>query len=345
MAATPLIESRDDDVKSAFITGINQPIEIRDVHVPGPGPDQVRIRVRASGVCGTDVHYWNGTLPITFPSVLGHEPVGEIDCVGPGVTTLKPGDRVGVPWVQAGCGRCGYCQQRRINFCSNQHTWMSLGGGHSEFMIANSQGCVLLPIALPYEIAAPMFCAGYTAMSGYRNAKPCPGDRIAVIGIGGLGHLAIQIAKARGHEVIAITSSKNKVAEARDLGADEVLLVQDHAGRELMEMGGVDIVLSTSNSMRLNSEVLSGIRPEGRFVSMAIAKEPICADPLLILDRQIAIIGSQQSGREDMVEILQLAADGKVHPKLEVYTLDEINAVMKRLAENQVRYRSVLNFQ
>lgn len=329
-------------MKAAYITGVREPIALRETAIPEPGPGQVRIRVHASGVCGTDAHYWRGILPIPFPSVLGHEPAGVVDAVGPGVTVVQAGDRVGVPWVQAGCGRCGYCQQRRINFCSNQHTWMSLGGGHAEFMIAHEDGCVELPAGLDWERAAPMFCAGFTVMSGYRNSRPRPGDRIAVVGIGGLGHLAVQIAKAHGHDVIAVTSSAAKRGEALELGADEVLVVRNHAGRELMNVGGADIVLSTSNNMRQNSEIVAGIRPEGRLVSMAIEKDPIQIDPLLLLDRQISVIGSQQSGREDIVEILELAAADKVKPKLELYRMEEINRVMQRLDEGLVRYRSVI---
>ena len=329
-------------MRAAYFTGPHQPIDIRDVTVPEPGPSQVRIRVHASGVCGTDVHYWNGTLPLPVPTVLGHEPVGTIDALGAGVTALRVGDRVGVNWVQAGCGRCLCCQQRRINFCQEQHTWVSLGGGHCDYMIAHAEGCTLLPDGLAWETAAPMFCAGYTVMSGYRNGKPKPGDRIAVIGIGGLGHLAVQIAKAHGHDVIAVTASEQKRAEALVLGADDVLVIREHAGNELMNMGGANVVLSTSNNMRHNGEILSGILPEGRLVSMAIDAAPIAIDPLLLLDRQISVIGSQQSGREDLVEILSLAAAGRVRPKLEVYALAEINAVMQRLSEGKVRYRSVL---
>lgn len=329
-------------MQAAYLTGVRQPFAFRDVPVPDPGPGEVRIRVMASGVCGTDTHYWTGELDIPMPSVLGHEPVGVIDATGPGVTHLQAGDRVGVSWVQEGCGRCAMCQRRKPDYCADQYNWMNLGGGHREYMIARAAGCTLLPDGLDWVTAAPLFCAGYTVMSGYRNAQAKPGDRIAVIGIGGLGHLLVQIAKAYGHEVIAVTSSDSKRAEAKTLGADEALVVQEHAGKELAAMGGADIVLSTSNNMAQNSAILAGIRHEGKLISMAISSDKIAVDPLHLLDHQITIRGSQQCGREDMVEILQLAAAGKVTPMIETYGLTEIDAVMVRLAEGKVRYRAVL---
>jgi D-arabinose 1-dehydrogenase-like Zn-dependent alcohol dehydrogenase len=329
-------------MKAVYFTGVKQPFEIKDVAVPEPGPGEVRLRTLASGVCGTDAHYWDGTLPLQTPWVLGHEPVGVVDAAGPGVTQLRAGDRVGVSWVQEGCGRCGWCQKRKPDYCDDQHSWMSLGGGHAEYMIARAAGCTLLPDGLDWAVAAPMFCAGYTIMSGYRNAEAKPGDRVGVIGIGGLGHIVVQVAKAYGHEVVAITGSENKRDEAKALGADEVLVVQDHAGKELAAMGGVDVVISTSNSMRHNSQAIEGIRHEGKLISLAISSDKMEVDPLFLLDHQITIRGSQQCGREDMVEILELAAAGKVKPMLETYPVDDVNAVMQRLTEGKVRYRAVL---
>lgn len=331
-------------MKSIYFNGPGQPFSWRDDPLPDPGPGEVRIRTWASGVCGTDVHYWNGALELQAPWVLGHEPVGVIDALGPGVTQLHVGDRVGVSWVQEGCGRCRTCQVGKPDYCASVHTWMDLGGGHRDYLIARAAGCTLLPEGLDWPLAAPLFCAGYTVMSGFRNARMRPGDRVAVAGVGGLGHLAIQIAKAFGHEVIGVTTRVDKRAEILGFGADEVLVIRDHAGRELMAMGGVDVVLSTTNAMRHNSQLLYGLRDEGKLVSMAISPDPIEADPLHLLSHQIALIGSQQSGRGDLVEILELAARGKVKPLVEIYAPEQINAVMERLEAGQVRYRAVLDF-
>jgi alcohol dehydrogenase/propanol-preferring alcohol dehydrogenase len=188
-----------------------------------------------------------------------------------------------------------------------------------------------------------MFCGGFSAMSAYRIAKPQAGDRIAVIGIGGLGHLALQVAKALGHEVVAITNSANKEKDAREMGADEVLVVKDHAGQDLQDMGGADIVLSFSPSMKQNSQVLQGLRPNGRLVTTAVSADPIQADPIPMLFKQTSIIGSAQNDIEDLIDILQLAAAGKVRPVLETYRTDEINTVIQRLMEGKVRHRAVIS--
>ncbi len=322
------------------------PLEQRVVAMPTPGPGEVRIRVHASGICGTDLHMWRGEFAVPTPVVPGHEPVGVIDALGAGVTTLQKGDRVGVSWVQAGCGRCAQCAAQRPRYCATPRTWARTGGGHAQWMLADARGVTRLPDALSFEHAAPLFCAGYTVMSGYRRAQPRPGDRVAVLGVGGLGHLALQIARALGHEVIAITSSESKRREALALGAHEVLAVREHAGRELAAIGGADIVLGTSSDLAQTSQVLTGLRPEGRLVTMALptgdgARE-LSVEPRVMLARQLSIVGAMQSERADLVELLALAAAGRVVPQLELFPIGQIGRAMSRLAERRVRYRAVL---
>lgn len=329
-------------MRAAQYTQPDAPLRLVDLPVPTPGPGQVLVRMKASGVCGTDIHVWHGHFPVTAPLVLGHEPVGVVEVLGAGVQGLKVGDRVGVSWVQRGCGACGQCQRHRELYCDAATTWMTLGGGHCEYMLAEARGCTLIPDGVDWAVAAPMFCAGYTVMSGYRNARAKAGERVAVVGIGGLGHLAVQVAKAMGHEVVAITGSADKRAEALSFGADEVLVVKEHAGLELAAMGGADVCLSTSNSMRHNSQVLAGLRHEGRLVTMAVGAEPIAVDPMLMLLKQLSVVGSMQDERQDMVEVLALVAAGKVKPKLELYGLDEINTLMERQRDGKVRYRGVV---
>jgi D-arabinose 1-dehydrogenase-like Zn-dependent alcohol dehydrogenase len=329
-------------MKAMVLTAVREPLVARDVPDPQPGPGQVRIRLHASGVCGTDVHVWHGDLPFPLPLTLGHEPAGVIDMVGAGVRALRVGDRAGVSWFQAGCGHCRYCQIRKVKFCATPKSWITNGGGYADYMIAEAEGCTLLPDKLSFESAAPLFCGGFSAMSAYRAAKSKPGDRIAVIGIGGLGHLALQVAKAMGHEAIAITNSPDKVQDAKAMGADEVLVVKDHVGKELEKMGGVDVVLSFSPSMKQNSEALEGLRPEGRLVTTAVGDGPIQGNSVQMLFRQTSIIGSAHNDPADLVEILELVAAGKVKPQLEIYSLAEINSVLARLAEGKVRHRAVL---
>jgi D-arabinose 1-dehydrogenase-like Zn-dependent alcohol dehydrogenase len=334
-------------MKAALLVANNEPFAIRDIPATEPGPGQVRIRMRASGVCGTDVHAWHGhlPLPIKLPAVIGHEPVGTIEKLGPGVTHLRVGDRVGVQWHQRGDGRCIYCQRGEPIYCQNVTTWVQLGGGHSELMIAEASGCTLLPDSISWEDAAPLFCAGFTVMSGYRNANPQTGDRVAVLGLGGLGHLAVQFAAALGHEVIAVTNSDDKRALAKELGAHEVLVVKQHAGNELMAIGGADIALSTGNSFKQAGEIVTGLRPGGRLIIMGVGGDALAPDPLTLLFRQISVKGSSQNRRSDLIEALDLVARGKVKPKLEVYPLDEVNKAMKRVEEGKARFRAVLRHE
>ena len=331
-------------MKAAVMTGARQPFEVRDVERREPGPGQVRLRLAASGVCGTDTHVWRGSyIKVPLPAVLGHEPVGVIEAVGAGVVGLALGDRVGVGWVQRGCGRCIHCARAREVYCPEPVTWEHNGGGFAQHMIAEATGCVKIPDALDWLGAAPMFCAGFTVMSGYRNAHPRPGDRIAILGTGGLGHLALQIAKTMGHEVIAITSSKDKAESLRGLGADHVVVIDQHAGRDLKAVGGADVILATSNDMKHTGQVLSGLRDGGTLVTMAVADDPFLVKPVLALTRQFTIKGSGQNERSDLVEVLDLAAAGRIKPLLEVYRLDEVNKVFERLDRGAVRYRAVFD--
>jgi D-arabinose 1-dehydrogenase-like Zn-dependent alcohol dehydrogenase len=327
-------------MRAAVITRLNQPWEFQDLPDPHPQEGQVVIRIEASGLCGTDVHVHRGHFPSPLPIVAGHEPVGTIVEVGPGVTALRVGDRVGVSWRQKGCGRCHACQAQRI-YCPNVQTWMNLGGGNSELMLAWAEGCTLLPDNLGFIEAAPIFCAGYTVLSGLRDGDPKPGERVAVLGLGGLGHLAVQYAKALGLETVALTGSDHKRDEARALGADLVVVAGQHAGRSLAAAGGADVIVSTTNSAAHVSQAFSALRPGGRLVNLGALDGPIQVDPTVLMFPDKRLIGSTQGPRSHLVEALALAAAGKVKPMIEQYPIDQVNEVRDRLAAGQVRYRAV----
>lgn len=326
-------------MKAAVVPAVNGKWEVREVPTPKPGPNQVLINIRASGLCYTDVHLTEGLMPLEFPRVLGHEPVGEVVAVGSGVKNRVPGDRVGVPWVQVGCGRCEWCQRGKTLFCANHvgtgiHSW----GSHAEYMVAYADSTALLPEGLSYEQAAPIFCAGYTVWSGLRWADPKPHERIAVAGVGGLGHLAVQYAKAAGFVTIAVSHSPDKDKLVRGLGADEV--VRDGAG--LREAGGADVVLGTSNSMEAMADTIQGLRPDGRLVLMGIEAKPLSVSPADVILKRLRIIGSQQNAPEYLYEALDFVAKGKVKVISETYKLDEIGRAYERVAEGKVRFRAVI---
>ena len=327
-------------MRAAVVPAVHAKWEVREVPTPKPGVNQVLIKIHASGLCYTDVHFTEGTLPINapFPCILGHEPVGEIVAVGDGVRTRKVGDRVGVPWLQASCGRCEWCGRGKPMFCPQQvGTGVGMPGGHAEYMVAYADATVLLPSGLSYEQAAPIFCAGYTVWSGLRFAEPKPHERIAVVGIGGLGHLGVQYAKAAGFETIAVTHSKDKERLVRDLGADSV--VAD--GQALRAAGGADVILATSNSYKATSEALNGLRPDGRMVLMGYDPHHLEVPGAILLTRG-RIIGSQQNGPEFLFEALDYAAKGKVKAIAETFPLGEIGRAYEKVAAGAVRFRAVI---
>jgi D-arabinose 1-dehydrogenase-like Zn-dependent alcohol dehydrogenase len=326
-------------MKAAIVPAANKTWVLKDVPTPAPGPNQVLLKIRASGLCYTDVHQTRGQLPGPFPRTLGHEPVGDIVAVGSAVTTRRVGDRVGVPWIQTSCGRCEWCLRGKPMFCAEGvGTGMQVAGGHAEYMLAHADATMLLPDGLSYEQAAPIFCAGYTVWSGLRWAAPQPGERVAVIGIGGLGHLALQYAKATGFHTIAVSHSPDKDRLVRDLGADDI--VRDGAG--LARAGGADVVLGTSNSVDAMADSIQGLRPDGRLVIMGFEAKPLTISPVDLIMKRVKIVGSQQNGREYLKEALDLVASGKVRVVTETYRLDEIEKAYARVEKGQVRFRAVV---
>jgi len=327
-------------LKALVIPKIKGKWEVKEIPTPEPGPTQVLIKIHASGLCYTDVHITEGQLPfpIEFPRTIGHEPVGEIVKVGDAVDFRKIGDRVGVPWIQKTCGRCEWCLRGKNLFCQQQMgTGISYQGSHAEYMIAEAAATVLLPDKITYEQAAPVFCAGYTVYSGLRLAEPKPHEKIAVLGIGGLGHLGIQYSKACGFETIAISHSPDKAELCYKLGAD--LVVKN--AEELKNSGGADVILATGNSNKAASESIAGLRPDGRLMIMGFDSQPIQVPPEILLSR-LRIIGSTQNSPEYLYEALDLVAKQKVKVMTETFSLDNIAEAYDKVVNGKVRFRAVI---
>ncbi len=326
-------------MKAAVVPAAHGKWQVKDVPTPKLQPGQVLIRIGASGICYTDVHITEGRLPTEFPRTIGHEPVGEIVEIGPGVTTRKVGDRVGVPWFQNSCGRCEWCMRGKPNFCANSiGTGIQTQGSHAEFMPAYAASTVLLPDGLSYEQAAPIFCAGFTVWSGLRWADPKPHERVAVVGVGGLGHLAVQYSKAAGFETIAISRSPDKDKAIKEMGAD--IVVRD--GQGLEDAGGADVILGTSNSNSAMADSVKGLRPDGRLIIMGVEAKPLEFSPFDFISKRMRVIGSTQNHPEHLYEALDLAAKGKVKVKTETYPLDEIGRAYERVVDGKVRFRAVV---
>lgn len=329
-------------MKAAILPSLNSKWEIQEIQTPKPSPNQVLIKINASGLCYSDVHLTEGGIPfpLNFPLILGHEPAGEIVEVGESVTTRKKGDRVGVPFLQKTCGRCEWCLRGKRIFCEQQQgTGVALNGGHAEYMLAYEDATMLIPNEISYEQAAPIFCVGYTVYSGLRAADPKPHDRIAIVGIGGLGHVGIQYSKAAGFHTIAITHSKDKEELAYSLGADLVV----NNGNDLKLNGGADIILVTSNSYKPAIEAFEGLRPEGRWVLMGISNEKLTIDPFSVALSRHQIIGSQQNSPEYLYEALDFVAKGKVKVMTETFSLENISEAYDKVANGKVRFRAVIH--
>jgi alcohol dehydrogenase len=328
-------------MKAAVVPEIHGKWQVKEVPTPEPSTNQVLIKIHASGLCYTDVHITEGHLPTSsFPRTIGHEPAGEIVKLGDGVITRKIGDRVGVPWVQASCKRCEWCLRGKAMFCQEQiATGINAPGSHAEYMVAFADATTLLPKEISYEQAAPVFCAGYTVWSGLRFADPKPHEKVAVLGIGGLGHLAIQYSKAAGFHTTAITHSKDKEELAMKLGADSVVNNGDALKQE--GGGGADVLLVTSNSYKAVGDALKGLRPDGRMVLMGFSGEPFMMTSEIIGNRW-RIIGSTQNGQEYLYEALDYVAKGKVKIIAESFALDDIAEAYEKVASGNVRFRAVI---
>jgi 2-desacetyl-2-hydroxyethyl bacteriochlorophyllide A dehydrogenase len=325
---------------------------VQEILTPQPGPGEVLIRVRACGLCRDDVAAARGELPFPMrivPAVPGHEPVGEVVDAGPGVTSRQVGDRVGTTWIRGTCGRCDYCRLGRpvsgtaaVRCDAPVATGFTVQGGQAEFMVVAADQTVLIPDALSNEHAAPLLCAGYTAWSAIRAADPKPHERVAVSGIGAIGHLALQYAQARGFETVAITTSPDKQELARRLGAD--LVVPD--GDQLHDVGGADVVIDTTPSHVAAARALGGLRVGGRLVLAGIdGQDGFCipvagTHPFFALDQKI--LGATHGGPELLRETLDIAASGKIEPLVETFAADDIAAAVEKVSKGEVRFRAVV---
>lgn len=334
-------------MKAVVMTGPNKPWEVREVPVPTIDPGQVLVKVHASGMCYTDVWATRGYGGDIYPQTPGHEVVGEVVEVGAGVHSRRVGDRVGTTWVQSSCGRCPYCRENRplsgqtaMNCDSPRTTGFAAQGGHAQYIAISAEGTVLLPDGLSYVDAAPMMCAGYTTWSGLRDANPQPREKVAVLGIGGLGHVALQLSKACGFETIAITHSADKHELAIQLGADRVV----SNGKELKEFGGADVLLVTTNDFSSAQEAVTGLRVDGRVVLCGLDfSQPfsISSEGVPFHMMRQRVIGSTHGGQHYLSEVLDLAAKGKVRPLVETFDLSQATEAYDRLASGKMRFRGV----
>ncbi|WP_395105539.1 alcohol dehydrogenase catalytic domain-containing protein, partial [Actinomadura sp. SCN-SB] len=335
-------------MKAAVISEVNAPWVLEDRPVPEIGPTDVLVRIHACAICGTDLWMANGPLSFNeFPLILGHEGVGEVVAVGEGVTKRKVGDRVGIPMTQKTCGVCDFCHEEHpISFvtamnCANPTlTGVTVDGAFAEYLAADANGTVLLPDGISYEDAAPTLCAGFTTWAALRKVDPKPGARIAVVGVGGLGHFAIQYAKAAGYHVTAVTHTAAKHDLARRLGADDV--VAD--GAALKEAGGADVIMHTSSSHAAVVDAMDGIKPWGKVVMMGVATDEMTLPAGPLTFQGYEVIGSAHNGLEYLVEALDLVARGAVRPMVDVYPKERVGEAYEAASNGRARFKAVVTF-
>ena len=336
-------------MKAAILREFKGPLTIEEVAQPRPEAHEVLIQVEACGVCHSDLHVadgdWPQLVPITKrPLILGHEIAGRVVAKGASVDQLEVGDRVGVPWVHWTCGECEFCREGNENLCVKQQiTGVTVDGGYTEFMKAPASHAVKIPEGLSYVEAAPLFCAGVTVYRALRQAKIQPGQRLAVFGVGGLGHLAVQMGQGLGAIVTAIDVSDEKLALARSLGASATL----NAGtvnvvKELRRAGGVHAALVTSAAKAAYDTAFPCIRPTGMLLVVGLPSESLCFPPIQMAAQEVRIQASSVGTRDDLRGVLAMAAARKVRCQTATRTLAQINEVLQQLRSGQVSGRLVL---
>ncbi|GAB1545393.1 alcohol dehydrogenase catalytic domain-containing protein [Scytonema sp. NUACC21] len=335
-------------MKAAVLPNYHQFLQIRDLPVPSISPQEVLIRVRACGICGSDVHLLDGDFaPYSqVPIIPGHEVVGVIEQVGEQINYLKLGNRVGLPWTQGTCGHCRYCVRGETTLCPEQQTTgINLNGGYAEYIKAPARDVTVIPDAISFEEAAPLFCAGITVFTPFNYTNFQPGQRVAVLGVGGLGHLALQFAHALGAHTVAVSRGADKLKLAKEkLGADEVIdSANEDWVQQLQQMGGAEVILATANSSKLMSEAVNALAPDGTLVLLAVDNEQLLLPPsLFLINGRRRVMGNPAGSLKDMRQMLEFAAAHGIRPLIETHPLKDVQLALDRVRAGKPRFRAVL---
>ncbi|HEY2987129.1 MAG TPA: alcohol dehydrogenase [Candidatus Binatia bacterium] len=333
-------------MRAVQVSRPNGPFELIEREMPEPGNGSVRIKVEACGICHSDSFVKEGTWPgIAYPRVPGHEVAGTIDAVGAGVPGWKPGQRVGVGWYGGHCGYCDSCRRGDFVMCQidPQATGITRDGGYADYMIASAGALALIPENLSAVEAGPLMCAGITTFNSLRNSGARPGDVVAVLGIGGLGHLGVQFAARMGFKTVAIARGRDKEPLARELGARHYIdsQAQDPAA-ELVKLGGAKIILATATSGKAMNAVVGGLSVNGKLIALGAAAEPLEIPPTLLIMGRRSIVGWPSGSSIDSEDTLSFSALAGVRPMTEVFPLDRAAEAYDRMMGGKARFRVVL---
>jgi D-arabinose 1-dehydrogenase-like Zn-dependent alcohol dehydrogenase len=318
--------------------------ELIERELPEPAPGQIRIRVEACGICHSDALVKSGRYPgLSLPRIPGHEIAGRLDKVGPDVTGWKNGDRVGVGWHGGHCFVCNACRKGLFINCERgKITGISHDGGYAEYAVVPQESAARLPEKLEAVEAAPLLCAGITTYNALRNSGARAGDTVAVQGIGGLGHLAIQYAARMGFRTIAVSRGADKRELAHQLGAREYVDTEKVAAAEgLQKLGGADLVLATAPNSEAIASTVEGLKPRGKLLIVAASFEPLKISALALLSGK-AIAGWPSGSAFDSEETVAFSVLAGVRPRVEVFKLEQAEQAFAKMMENRVRFRAVL---
>lgn len=342
-----IMEAIPKKMKAAVVEEFGAPLRIQEIDVPEVKPETVLVKIAATGVCHTDLHAACGDWPVkpALPFVPGHEGVGTVVALGEGVTEVQVGDRVGIPWLHTSCGSCEHCMAGWETLCLKQQmTGYTVNGGYAEYALADPKYIGRLPENLSFEEAAPILCAGVTVYKGLKETDTRPGQWVVISGIGGLGHMAVQYAKAMGLRVAAVDTAQSKLDLATRLGAEITInaLEQDPAAEITRTIGGAHGVLVTAVSTSAFQQALGMLRRRG---TMSLVGLPPGDFPVSIFDLVLnrkTIRGSIVGTRLDLQESLDFAGRGLVKANITVETMDDINSIFDRMKQGGIDGRIVM---
>ena len=321
------------------------PFELVERDIPQPGPRQVRVRVQACGLCHSDSLTKEGHWPgISYPRVPGHEIAGVIDALGSDVPHWKPGQRVGVGWLGSYCGYCEPCRRGAFVTCANQLvTGITMDGGYQEYVVVPFEGLAVIPDELTPVEAGPLMCAGITTFNALRNAGARAGDTVAILGIGGLGHLGVQFASRMGFRTIAIARGKDKEPLALQLGAEQYIDSQaGDVSEELQRLGGAKIVLATATSAEAMAATIGGLSLDGRLVVLGADFKPMEIVTARLIGRRTGVYGWPSGSSIDSEDTMRFSARTGVRPMTETFPLERAAEAYDRMMSNKARFRVVI---
>jgi len=333
-------------MRVAQVSRPNGPLEIMEREIPEPNAGSVRVRVEACGVCHSDSFTKEGTWPgIQYPRVPGHEIAGRIDALGEKVLGWKLGQRVGVGWHGGHCGYCDSCRRGDFVTCqiAMQVPGIAYDGGYAEYMVAPASTLAMIPEGLSSVDAGPLMCAGITTFNALRNSGARPGDLVAVLGIGGLGHLAIQFAAKMGFKTVAIARGADKESLSRELGA--WLYIDNrtqNTAQKLLELGGAKVIIATATSGKAMSEVLGGLGVNGKLIIVGAADEPMQVNGTFLLLGRRSILGWPSGTSIDSQDTLSFSALTGVRPMTEVFPLERAAEAYEQMISGKARFRAVI---